>query len=160
MQVSRRIAALEDALGIRLFHRTTRSISLTAEGEAFLPYAHVMIEAEESARGELSPSPVTASGLLRMTAPSVFGQAIVLPLLSPLLEAHPELRVDLDLSEQPNTGAVDDDIMDVRFETCMPIVSASMHFRRVLRREAFFERHVPFRHVFLDVERVHVKAVG
>lgn len=100
MQVSRRIAALEDELGTRLFHRTTRSISLTAEGEAFLPYAHVMIEAEESARGELSPSAVTASGLLRMTAPSVFGQAIVLPLLSSLLEAHPELRVDLDLSDR------------------------------------------------------------
>jgi DNA-binding transcriptional LysR family regulator len=48
MQVSRRITALEQELGVRLFQRTTRAVSLTAEGEAFLPYAHTMVEAEES----------------------------------------------------------------------------------------------------------------
>src|ERR1043165_1983288 len=74
MQVSRRIAVLEEELGVRLFHRTTRSVSLTAEGEAFLPYANTMAEAEESARGELSPASATVSGVLRLTAPSVFGQ--------------------------------------------------------------------------------------
>lgn len=100
MQVSRRIAVLEAALGVRLFHRTTRSVSLTVEGEAFLPYANTMSEAEESARGELSPSPSTASGVLKLTAPSVFGQTIVLPLLSKLLEQHPELRIDLDVSDR------------------------------------------------------------
>ncbi|MGE8451622.1 MAG: LysR family transcriptional regulator, partial [Pseudomonadales bacterium] len=56
MQVSRRVAALEEELGVRLFHRTTRSVSLTAEGEAFLPYAHTMIEAEESALAHLKPA--------------------------------------------------------------------------------------------------------
>ena len=100
MQVSRRLIALEAELGVRLFHRTTRSVSLTAEGEAFLPYANTMIEAEESARGELSPSPAKASGVLRVTAPSIFGQSIVLPLLPSLLDRHPELRVDLDLSDR------------------------------------------------------------
>lgn len=100
MQVSRRIAALEEELGVRLFHRTTRSVSLTAEGEAFMPYANTMTEAEDGARGELSPSPVNAAGVLRMTAPSVFGQSIVLPMLSRLLESHPELSVDLDLSDR------------------------------------------------------------
>lgn len=100
MQVSRRLAALEDELGARLFHRTTRSVSLTPEGEAFLPYANTMTEAEESARGELSPSSAKAKGVLRMTAPSVFGQSIVVPMLSRLLESHPELNVDLDLSDR------------------------------------------------------------
>jgi len=100
MQVSRRIAVLEEELGVRLFHRTTRSVSLTAEGEAFLPYANTMAEAEESARGELSPASATVSGVLRLTAPSVFGQTVVLPMLSTLLEQHPDLRVDLDLSDR------------------------------------------------------------
>ncbi|MGO4380440.1 LysR family transcriptional regulator [Pseudoduganella sp. RAF53_2] len=100
MQVSRRIAVLEEELGVRLFHRTTRSVSLTAEGEAFLPYANTMAEAEESARGELSPASATVSGVLRLTAPSVFGQTVVLPMLSALLEQHPDLRVDLDLSDR------------------------------------------------------------
>jgi len=100
MQVSRRIAVLEEELGVRLFHRTTRSVSLTAEGEAFLPYANTMAEAEESARGELSPASATVSGVLRLTAPSVFGQTVVLPMLSTLLEQHPDLRIDLDLSDR------------------------------------------------------------
>lgn len=100
MQVSRRIAALEEELSVRLFHRTTRSVSLTAEGEAFLPYATVMTEAEQGAINELSPAPARVSGVLRMTAPSVFGQSIVLPLLGRLMEQHPGMRVDLDLTDK------------------------------------------------------------
>ncbi|WP_394782142.1 LysR substrate-binding domain-containing protein [Undibacterium sp.] len=100
MQVSRRIAVLEEELGIRLFHRTTRSVSLTAEGEGFVPYANTITAAEENARNELSPSPAKASGVLRVTAPSVFGQTIILPLLTSLLQQHPELSIDLDLSDR------------------------------------------------------------
>lgn len=100
MQVSRRIAVLEQELGVRLFHRTTRSVALTAEGEAFLPYANTMTEAEESARGALHPAPASASGTLKLTAPSVFGQTIILPFLTTLLEQHPDLCVDLDLSDR------------------------------------------------------------
>src|ERR1700743_3422259 len=81
MQVSRRVTALEQDLGSRLFHRTTRSLTLTAEGEAFVPYARAMVDAEAGARAELSPSPSMASGVLRITAPSGFGQSIVLPML-------------------------------------------------------------------------------
>lgn len=100
MQVSRRIAALEEDLGVRLFHRTTRSLTLTAEGEAFLPFARAMADAEAGARAELSPSPGRASGVLRITAPSGFGQSVLLPLLPALLKANPELRIDLDLSDR------------------------------------------------------------
>jgi len=100
MQVSRRIAALESELGVRLFHRTTRSISLTAEGEALLPYARTISDADESALRELRPQAARVSGTLRLTAPSVFGQSIVMPLLPGLLEKHPEMNVDLNLSDQ------------------------------------------------------------
>ena len=99
MQVSRRMAGLEENLGVRLFHRTTRSLTLTAEGEAFVPYARAMVDAETSARAELSPLPGTASGVLRVTAPSGFGQSVVLPMLPQLLAANPDLRIDLDLSD-------------------------------------------------------------
>ncbi|AUO22393.1 LysR family transcriptional regulator [Pseudomonas sp. NC02] len=100
MQVSRRVAALEEELGTRLFHRTTRSVSLTSEGQLFLPYASTIIDAEDSAKSELGPASAKAKGVLRMTAPSVFGQSIVVPMLSRLLEAHPDLSVDLDLSDK------------------------------------------------------------
>ncbi|MNS89881.1 HTH-type transcriptional regulator DmlR [compost metagenome] len=100
MQVSRRLAALEEELGVRLFHRTTRAVALTAEGEALLPYARTMTEAEDSALGELRPSSSTVNGLLRITAPRVFGQGIVVGLLPQLLARYPELRIDLDVSDK------------------------------------------------------------
>ncbi|MFK0094698.1 LysR family transcriptional regulator [Pseudomonas sp. NPDC090592] len=100
MQVSRRLASLEEELGVRLFHRTTRAVSLTTEGEALLPYARTMTEAEDSVMGELRPSSGSVRGLLRITAPSVFGQGIVVGLLPALLAQHPELRIDLDVSDK------------------------------------------------------------
>jgi DNA-binding transcriptional LysR family regulator len=100
MQVSRRIHVLEEELGVRLLHRTTRAVSLTAEGETFVPYARSMLEAEDGARAALRPAAATASGVLKLTAPSVFGQAIVMPLLPALFAQHPQLRIDLDLSDR------------------------------------------------------------
>ena len=100
MQVSRRLASLEEELGVRLFHRTTRAVSLTAEGEALLPYARSITEAEDSVIGELRPSSNRVKGLLRITAPSVFGQGIVVGLLPGLLAKYPELRIDLDVSDK------------------------------------------------------------
>lgn len=100
MQVSRRIAALEEELSTRLLHRTTRSVSLTPEGEAFLPYALVILDAEEGARSELGQERSAVRGHLKLTAPSVFGQEVILPLLTTLLRQHPELKVELDLSDR------------------------------------------------------------
>lgn len=100
MAVSRRLAALEETLGVRLLHRTTRAISLTPEGEAFLPYAHTLAEAEQGALGLFSPQQQGASGLLRITAPSGFGRRTIMPLLPALLTANPALRIDLQLSDE------------------------------------------------------------
>lgn len=99
MTVSRRLATLEGELGVRLFHRTTRSVSLTAEGETFLPFATTLLEASEGARVSLKSNAGTASGVLKVTAPSVFGQSVIMPLIPDLLAEHPALRVDLKLSD-------------------------------------------------------------
>lgn len=99
MAVSRRLAALEQELGIRLLQRTTRSVSLTQEGTEFLPYARSMVEAEISAKALFSPGCKGASGLLRITAPSGFGRRNIIPLVHRLLADNPDLRIDLQLSE-------------------------------------------------------------
>jgi DNA-binding transcriptional LysR family regulator len=96
---SRRLAALEHRLGIRLMHRTTRAVALTPEGEAFLPYAERILEAEDGARAELAPGERGASGLLRVTAPAAFGRKVVAPLIPELLAENPNLRIDLELTD-------------------------------------------------------------
>ena len=99
MAASRRLVALERELGVRLMHRTTRSISLTAEGEAFLPHAQAMLEAGAAARAAIAPTGGGASGLLRVTAPAAFGRKIVAPLVPRLLAENPALRIDLQLTD-------------------------------------------------------------
>ncbi|RMN28255.1 Transcriptional regulator, LysR family [Pseudomonas coronafaciens pv. zizaniae] len=99
MAVSRRLAALENDLGVRLVHRTTRSVSLTPEGEVFLPHAKTMLDANETARATLKADAGTASGILRVTAPSVFGQTVIMPMLPALMLENPALSIDLTLSD-------------------------------------------------------------
>jgi DNA-binding transcriptional LysR family regulator len=100
MTVSRRLAALEKELGVRLVHRTTRSASLTPEGEVLLPFARSILEADEAARATLKANAGTASGLLRVTAPTVFGQEVIMPVIPRLLAENPALQVDLTLSDR------------------------------------------------------------
>lgn len=99
MGVSRRLAALETQLGVRLIHRTTRALSLTAEGEAFLPHAQAMLEEEAVARAAVRPAEAGASGLLRITSSAPFGRKVVAPLIPAFMRANPEVRVDLLLTD-------------------------------------------------------------
>src|ERR1700742_3305045 len=97
MLVSRRLAALEAELGARLLHRTTRSLSLTPEGEAFLPHAVALIEARESALDSVSSAGSGFSGVLKVTAPNVIGHSVVVPVIAGLMSGNPALRVNLTL---------------------------------------------------------------
>ena len=99
MAATRRLAALEDGLGVRLMQRTTRSVSLTAEGEAFLPFASTMVEAAEAGRAVISPSQNGAAGLLRVTACGSIGRPVIMPLITTLLDENPGLRVDVLLTD-------------------------------------------------------------
>jgi DNA-binding transcriptional LysR family regulator len=99
MTATRRLAALEGELGVRLMPRTTRSVSLTPEGEAFLPFAATMLEAAEAGRAVIAPSTSGATGLLRVTATASFGRTIIMPVIPQLLAENPGLRIDLLLTD-------------------------------------------------------------
>ena len=79
-------------------------MSLTSEGEEFLPYARTMMEAEQGARIMFSEDAGGASGLLKITAPSGIGRRYILPLLPDLMERNPKMKIDLNLS---------DDVVDI-----------------------------------------------
>lgn len=99
MSTTRRLVALEDELGVRLLHRTSRSLALTPEGEAFLPFACEILDSEEAARATLSPNEGGATGLLRITAPVTLGRKRIMPIVRELLDDNPRLRIELDLND-------------------------------------------------------------
>ena len=96
---SARLAKLEHALGADLLHRSTRKVSLSLEGANFLPYAREMIAQEEAALAALGKGSTKLTGTLRVAAPSTFAQMYIAPLVPEFMDAHPDLTLDLHLSD-------------------------------------------------------------
>lgn len=96
---SAKLAKLEHSIGADLMHRTTRKVSLSSEGEDFLPFAREIIAQEESAFAALGKGRTELSGTLRFAAPSTFAQLYIAPILPDFLDAHPGLTLDLRLSD-------------------------------------------------------------
>ena len=99
-EVSRRLDALEEHLGVKLLVRTTRRIALTHEGTAFLDDCQRILAEVAGAEASVSAGGVQASGHLRITAPAGFGRRHVAPLLPDFHAAHPRLRISLNLSDR------------------------------------------------------------
>lgn len=97
---SARLAKLEETIGFRLFNRTTRAVSLTTDGAAFLPYAQQTIETLEAGLGAVSGQGEEAQGLLRMTMPGSFGRMHIIPVLAEFQARHPRVSLDLRLSDE------------------------------------------------------------
>ena len=98
--IGRRIAALEQRLGVKLLLRTSRRISLTHEGSAFLEACQRLLADLASAEASVSAGGVKASGHLRITAPAGFGRRHVAPLVPQFLARHPEVSISLNLSDR------------------------------------------------------------
>lgn len=99
--VSRQVARLEERLQTRLFYRSTRRVTLTEAGQTFLQHCQRLIDAREEAMraiGDLAGEP---KGLLRMTCAVAYGERFVVPLVNAFMAEHPQLRVDIELSNRP-----------------------------------------------------------
>jgi DNA-binding transcriptional LysR family regulator len=98
--MGRRLDGLEEQLGVKLLIRTTRRITLTHEGSAFLEDCQRLLADLANAEASVSAGGIKASGHLRMTAPGGFGRRHVAPLV-PLFHAlHPDVTVSLNLSDR------------------------------------------------------------
>ncbi|MGX9219737.1 LysR family transcriptional regulator [Massilia varians] len=98
--VSRHVAELEERLGVRLLHRTTRRLSTTAEGELFHARCRELLNRLEEAEAELGSGSTTAQGVARVNVPLSFGLMHLAPLWPRLLERHPGLELDVSLSDR------------------------------------------------------------
>ncbi len=97
--ISRRLAALEARLGVKLLVRTTRRLALTFEGNAFLEDSQRILDDLRNAEDAVSLGGVKASGHVRLTAPAGFGRRHVAPLLPEFLRNNPDVTISLELSD-------------------------------------------------------------
>ncbi len=97
--VSQNIKALEEQLQTRLFTRTTRQVKLTPEGQRFLQRTAPAVEALAAAASQIQEEREAFQGRLRITSTTHFGRNEILPLVATFQEAHPELEIELSLSD-------------------------------------------------------------
>ncbi len=98
--VTRTIAALEEELGVQLFVRTTRQVSLTTDGAVFAARIEPAVNALETARLELMNVHKADQGRLRINAPMSLGQQVLPQILSAFRDVYPKIEIELSLTDQ------------------------------------------------------------
>jgi DNA-binding transcriptional LysR family regulator len=96
--VGKSIARMEERLAVRLFHRSTRSITLTAEGTLFLERCRRILSELEAAEAELSQASGNPRGKLRISFPQL--TSLFMPIIDDFMRLYPEVELDIDMSER------------------------------------------------------------
>ncbi|QBE63558.1 LysR family transcriptional regulator [Pseudoduganella lutea] len=112
--VSKRIGVLEDLFGLRLLHRTTRTVALTEQGQVVHGWALRILEDVEQMGDAVSTEKMAPSGLLRICTSSGFGRNRVSPALSALAKRHPALEIQLELLDRSVDLIGEDFHLDIR----------------------------------------------
>jgi DNA-binding transcriptional LysR family regulator len=98
--VSKRINQLENQLGIKLLHRTTRSLSLTEAGEHYFDYARNALTMANDGEAAITTLQQSPQGTLRINAPMAFGRIHLAPLVPQFLLNHPQIQVDMEMDDK------------------------------------------------------------
>lgn len=98
---TKRLAQLEQRLGVRLVNRTTRRISLTSEGETYLRHAGRILEQIREMEDQVASSRAEPRGVLRVNATLGFGRTVIAPLVSEYARTHPDVEVQLEVTDRP-----------------------------------------------------------
>ena len=99
-QVSRQISALETRLASKLFHRTTRKVSVTEVGRIYYQHCRQVLDGLEEAERAITNLQTSPRGLLKITAPVTYGEMTIAPLINDFAALYPELEVKLNLTNQ------------------------------------------------------------
>ena len=126
--VSKRLTALEARLGIRLVNRTTRSMSLTSEGELYFSHAARILTQIDELEQLLSSSRATPKGLIRVNASLGFGRRHIGPALAAFFAQYPEVEIQLEISDHPLDLATHGFDLGIRFGS---LPDATFHARKI-----------------------------
>ncbi len=99
-QVSRALTRIEAVCGLRLFHRTTHGISLTAEGHTFVEHASQILDDARALSDHLDTRTASASGVIKISVSSLLAEQVLIPKLSQLLTTYPDLLVSLNITDR------------------------------------------------------------
>jgi DNA-binding transcriptional LysR family regulator len=143
--LSKLVTRLEDRLGARLLHRTTRRLQLTAEGEAYFARARHVLSALDEAEAEVTQAGASPRGVLRLHCGSAFGMHQLAPAIPRFQDLYPQVELDITVSDQPLMQ------MDESFDLAIrigPLDESSMVARRICNLErvicaapAYLQRH-------------------
>jgi DNA-binding transcriptional LysR family regulator len=139
--VSRIVTRLEDRLGVKLIHRTTRRLALTPEGETFLPHARGILSAVEVAHAAVASTHGRARGHIRLNSGTAFAKHRLARLLPDFVAQYPDITIDLSVSDQridPISERVDvtirvgpladSELIAVRLGEVRRVIAASPHY--------------------------------
>lgn len=99
-RLSRRVAELEARLGVRLLQRTTRTLSLTEVGEAYLRHCLAMRESAQAAADTVAQVQAEPRGTVRVTCPVTLAQTVLGELMPQFLQRHPQVRVEMQVTNR------------------------------------------------------------
>ena len=97
--LAKSVARLESSLGVKLFHRTTRRVNLTVDGERLFRRCERILAEVDDLKAEAAGAHASIGGTLRVDAPISYGKRVLMPILAKLLHAHPALELDLRLQD-------------------------------------------------------------
>lgn len=142
---TKRLAALESQLGVRLLNRTTRSLSLTSEGETYLRHATRILAEIKEMEDEVSQGRSIPRGLLRVNATLGFGRTTIAPLVSEFSVRYPEVEVQMEVTDRPIDLVESGFDLAIRFGS---LPDKRLNARRILSNRrflcaspAYLERH-------------------
>lgn len=143
--LSKLVGRLEDRLGVRLLHRTTRRLQLTAEGETFFNRARPILTALDEAEAEVAAAGAQPRGLLRLICGSAFGRHQLTPAIPRFLERYPEIELDLtidDMAPVPTDERYDLTIRIGALDESSAVARRICNLERVIcAAPAYLERH-------------------
>ncbi|HVY65480.1 MAG TPA: LysR family transcriptional regulator [Gammaproteobacteria bacterium] len=98
--VAKSVARLEQDLGVRLFHRTTRKLALTSDGRALFARCERIVEEMQALRDEAAGTRAEPSGRLRLNVPITLGKRLIVPALAELRRRHPRIQVEVSFTDR------------------------------------------------------------